>query len=90
MKAKRLTYDYDGCHLCGGHMKEKRIKQDFWIKGKLIVIENVPAGVCSQCGEKVVRAAVGKAVASLIEKPARLRQARTMNVPVLRLAEKIA
>jgi len=47
MKAKRLTYDYDGCHLCGGHMKEKRIKQDFWIKGKLIVIENVPAGVCS-------------------------------------------
>ncbi|HHT9145572.1 MAG TPA: YgiT-type zinc finger protein [Candidatus Wunengus sp. YC61] len=32
----------------------------FWIRGELIVVEDVPAGVCPQCGEKVVNANVGR------------------------------
>ncbi|NIR52664.1 YgiT-type zinc finger protein [candidate division KSB1 bacterium] len=28
-------------------MEEKRVKQDFWIRGNLIVVENIPAGVVS-------------------------------------------
>ncbi|MBI3015168.1 MAG: YgiT-type zinc finger protein [Candidatus Tectomicrobia bacterium] len=39
-------HDYGECHTCGEWMKERRIKQDFWIKGKLIVIEG------SKCGEE--------------------------------------
>ena len=35
------------------------IKQDFWIRGELVVVEDVPAGVCPQCGEKVVKVGVG-------------------------------
>ena len=30
-------YDYGLCHTCGERMKEARVKQDFWIKGKLVV-----------------------------------------------------
>jgi len=39
-------------------MQEKYIKQDFWIRGEFIVVEDVPAGVCPQCGVKVVKANV--------------------------------
>ena len=45
------VYDYGKCHVCDTPMVEKTILQDFWIKNKLIVIENIPAGVCPQCGE---------------------------------------
>ena len=83
-------YDYGLCHTCGERMKEARVKQDFWIKGKLVVVERVPAGVCSRCGERVVRAAVGQVIAELIEGAARRGKARTMSVPVLRFAKKIA
>jgi hypothetical protein len=33
--------DYGKCHLCGEQMQEKRINQEFWLKGMLVVIESV-------------------------------------------------
>ncbi|HEX7722414.1 MAG TPA: YgiT-type zinc finger protein [Pyrinomonadaceae bacterium] len=45
--SKKHYDDYGKCHVCGEQMHEKRISQDFWLKGKLIVIESVPAGVLS-------------------------------------------
>jgi YgiT-type zinc finger domain-containing protein len=60
------NYDYGKCQVCGEQMVERQIKQDFWVKGDLIVIEDVPAGVCPQCGEKVVRADVGRRIATII------------------------
>ncbi len=71
-------------------MEGRQIKQDFWIKEKLIVIEDVPAGVCPQCGEKVVRAEVGQQIATLIGSSRRLRDARTINVPVIHFEEAVA
>jgi YgiT-type zinc finger domain-containing protein len=90
MKSNKSTYDYGGCHICGEPMEERRIKQEFWIKGKLIVIEGVPAGVCPQCGEKVVKAEVGRWIAALIKDSKRLRQTRTIRVPVIKFAKEIA
>jgi YgiT-type zinc finger domain-containing protein len=83
-------YDYGECHICGERMKEKHVKQNFWIKGKLIVIEQVPAGVCPQCGEKVVKTDVRRSIAALAGNSKRLRQARRMGVPVLRFAGEVA
>ncbi len=83
-------YDYGDCHICGERMKERRVKQEFWIRGKLLVIEGVPAGVCPRCGERVVKAEVGRAISALIENSKRRRRARTMRVPVLRFAQQIA
>jgi YgiT-type zinc finger domain-containing protein len=76
-------YKYGKCHVCGQHMREKRVNQTFWIKGKLIVVENVPAGVCPQCGGKVVQAAVGLRIAALLRNRGRDRT-RTISVPVIR------
>jgi YgiT-type zinc finger domain-containing protein len=83
-------YDYGKCHVCGEQMEEKEINQEFWIKGKLIVIEGVPAGVCPQCGEKVVKADVGRQLITLLGKRARLRKARVMSVPVIRFEKRVA
>ena len=83
------VYDYGKCHICGARLEEKSIDQGFWIKGKLIVIEGVPAGVCLQCGEKVVRADVGRRISALVDSK-RLRKARTISVPVMTFAGETA
>jgi HTH-type transcriptional regulator / antitoxin MqsA len=90
MKANRENYNYGKCHVCGEQMIEKQINQDFWIKGKLLVIEDVPAGVCPRCGEKVVKAGVGQQVAALIQNSKRSRKTRTMKVPVISFIKEVA
>ena len=90
MNNHNQNYDYGKCHVCGEQMVEKRIKQDFWLKGKLVVIESVPAGVCPQCGEKTVKADVGRELASLIQNLKHLPKRKTISVPVLRYAKKVA
>lgn len=89
-RERKSVYDYGGCHICGERMEERRITQEFWIKGKLIVIEGVPAGVCPRCGEKVVKADVGRWIAALIADSKRLRKVRMISVPVIRFAKEIA
>jgi len=90
MSNNKSTYDYGKCHVCGEQMEAKRINQDFWLKGKLIVIESVPAGVCPQCGEKIVRADVGRQLATLIQNLRRVPKRRTMTVPVVRYVREVA
>lgn len=86
----KKKYDYGKCHICGERMEEKRIKQDFWLKGELVVIEDVPAGVCPQCGEKVVKADVGRQLAGLLADATRRPTARTISVPVIPYIKEVA
>jgi len=90
MNNNKKKYDYGKCHVCGEQMQEKRINQEFWLKGKLIVIESVPAGVCPQCGEKIVKAEVGRQLAALIQNRRRLPKQKTMSVPVVRYVKEVA
>jgi YgiT-type zinc finger domain-containing protein len=40
------------CHICGSnHFSEELVNETFEIKGKLILVERIPAKVCSRCGE---------------------------------------
>jgi len=79
-----IVYNYGKCEVCNTSLKEKNIHQDFWIKGKLIVIEKVPAGVCPQCGEKVVNAEVGERIAKLLQDSSRINTAPTISVPLIK------
>ncbi len=83
-------YDYGECQVCSTLMVEKMIQQDFWIKGKLIVVENLPTGVCPQCGEKIVTAEVGQQVASLLKDSKRIEKAPTISVPLIKFEKAIA
>lgn len=84
MKKKTINYNYGECEICNTPMKEKLIKQDFWIRGKLIVVEDVPAGVCPKCGEKVVKADVGRWIIKLIENSEWITKAPKISVPKIK------
>ena len=85
MKHKSRKYDYGECEICDAKLVERRIKQDFWIRGKLVVIDNVPAGVCPRCGAKVVQSQVGKRIAMILESPRKWSKASVISVPVVEL-----
>ncbi len=84
LKTKNSNYDYGECEMCDTPMQERYIKQDFWIRGELIVIDRVLAGVCPQCGEKVVKADIGHHIAELLGNPERIATAPRISVPVIR------
>jgi len=75
-------YDYGECHNCGTRIEERRVKQDLWIKGKLLIVEDVPAGVCPQCGARVVNADVGHRILDIIAHHKEQQKVRTIAVPV--------
>ncbi|TVL98772.1 MAG: hypothetical protein CV087_20510 [Candidatus Brocadia sp. WS118] len=84
MKRKESGYNYGECEICNNHTQEKLVKQDFWIRGGLVVVEDVPAGVCPQCGEKVVKAEVGQRIAKLIENSERIAKAPRIFVAAIK------
>jgi YgiT-type zinc finger domain-containing protein len=43
---------YADCSYCGGEVMERIIDYDYRRETHLMVVSNVPAGVCGQCGEK--------------------------------------
>jgi len=84
MRKKSAVYDYGECEICNTPLQGKLIKQDFWIRGKLIVVEDVPAGVCPKCGEKVAKADVGRRILRLIENSDRIAKAPRISVPKIK------
>ncbi len=45
------------CEFCGGQTAKKKVKRRHWLQGKLYLVENVDAEVCTQCGERYFHAA---------------------------------
>ncbi|TKB78570.1 MAG: YgiT-type zinc finger protein [Nitrospira sp.] len=83
-------YDYGKCHVCGGKMESKRISLDLRIRKRLLIVERVPAGVCSQCGEKVVNASVGRQLATLVAGAGKKRPTKKTTVPVIAFTADVA
>jgi HTH-type transcriptional regulator / antitoxin MqsA len=71
------------CAICSGVLKEEVTKMELWVDGKLIVIEDVPAKVCENCGEKYFSAKVSKQIDVLLESTGEVK--RKLEVPVFSL-----
>ena len=70
-----MTYP---CNICKGKLEETLTTYTQWFEGRLIVIENVPASVCTQCGEVYYDPDVVEQVQSIIwsgETPLRVIEA---------------
>ncbi len=80
---KESLYDYGECEICDTPLREQRIKQDFWIQGDLIVVDNIVAGVCPQCGAKVVPAETGRQLGELFGNAERIASAPRISVPLI-------
>ena len=76
---KRSHERYEQCE-CGGKVVEKTVTVDLRIDGKLFEFENVPVGVCQECGERVYKGPVLEQLERLAR--GKLRPKRTMKVPV--------
>jgi len=46
------------CEFCGGNTIKKTVKRSHWLKGRLYIVENVEAEVCTECGERYFHAMV--------------------------------
>ena len=84
MSAKEI---YGDCHYCSGAVEEQKVRVDFWWEGKLYLLEDVPAGVCKQCGEKCFTAKASKAMNELVKSKV---VERVLEVPVKRFKEAYA
>ncbi len=78
---------YADCTYCGGEVVEQTIDYDYRRQKHLMVVSNVPAGVCRQCGEKYFKPDILKKMDSLYhgiferhEKPQ-----RTLTIPAVSL-----
>lgn len=68
------------CEYCGGEIVEKRVTLHRKVKGNYVLIENVPAGVCSECGTRYFAANVLKTIEESVH--GRKRADREVVVPV--------
>ena len=73
------------CPICGGKLELKKITHPQKYQDKVIVLENVPAEVCRQCGEVLLSPEVAKKMQKLVWSEAKPK--RTLQVPVYDLTE---
>lgn len=46
------------CEFCGEQTAKKKVKRQHWLHGRLYIVENVEAEVCSECGERYFHATI--------------------------------
>ena len=76
-------WDGETCEYCGGRIVEKRVDLHRRVKGKHVLVENVPAGVCVKCGTRYYAANVLKTVEETIRR--RRKAEHKVLVPVYSL-----
>ena len=83
-----MKSDYAKCHFCGGAVEERIQIQEPRRNDRFILIENVPMGVCGQCGERYILPDVAGQINRLLEH--RTDPEKTVEVPVLGFERKVA
>ncbi len=76
--------EFEDCSYCGGRVAERKVqKVCYWGEKITAIMDNVPTGVCEQCGEKYYRASVLKQ----IEKKVKNRRKMSMiKIPLVKYA----
>lgn len=76
-------WEGERCEYCDGLIVEKRVDLPRKVEGKYVLIENVPAGVCTECGMRYYAANVLKIIEEIIH--GRQKAEREVLVPVYSL-----
>lgn len=79
-----MNKNYSDCFYCGGEVVERRVPREIRWKGQLLVFEDVPMGVCSQCGEKFLLPEVAKSIDHILQ--VQMKPAKVIQVPVYEYA----
>lgn len=76
---KKVTR-YGRCENCGGSVLEKYLTLDRRFHGKLYEFENVPVGVCKDCGQRVYKGPVLEQMERMTQNKTRIK--KIIRVPV--------
>lgn len=76
-------WDGERCEYCRGTIRERKTELSRRIKRKYIVLENVPTGVCVECGTRYYSANVLKSIEETIA--GHRKATREVRVPVYSL-----
>ena len=77
------------CEFCGGQTVQRRIKKQHWFHKQLYVIEDVPAEVCQECGERYFYAKVLDQIDHLLQTEHRVKarlQVEVVSLPNMAVA----
>lgn len=64
----------DQCEYCSGEVREGLIRAKFNFKDETVFIDNVPAWVCSKCGEQYFDAPVYKKLEDIAKQRDRIKK----------------
>lgn len=69
------------CHFCGlEEAHQELVDETFRINGKLVLVEKIPAEVCSRCGEVIFNAKTAEKVRILVQGRTEPTRARKVDV----------
>jgi len=71
---------YSDCFYCGGIVEERLMPRELRWQERLFIFENVPMGVCKQCGEKFLVPEVAKSIDRMLQE--KKKPTKTVQVPV--------
>ena len=71
------------CEFCEGQTLKKKVKKQHWLRGKLYIVENVEAEICSECGERYFHAKTLDDIDDLLEREHKVKE--HVNVEVVSL-----
>jgi YgiT-type zinc finger domain-containing protein len=71
------------CARCGSETERRKVKKQHWHKGRLYLIENVDAEVCTECGERYYHARTLDKLDALVEGEHEVKE--VLSVEVLRV-----
>ena len=76
-------WDGETCEYCGHDVVERHVTIHREVKGKHVLIEHVPAGVCPHCGARFFAANVLKTIQESLR--GRKKATREVSVPIYSL-----
>ena len=71
----------DRCDLCGGELSAGTTSLEIWRDEELVVLRDIPADVCQQCGEAYLSPEVSEKLDRFLEEYPQHRPQRYIPVP---------
>jgi len=88
-KGKEMNDITDRCDLCGGELRPGKTTLEIWRGEELLIIKDVSADVCQQCGEAYISAEISEKLDRFLAEHQRYRPERYIAVPQYSAAQAV-
>ena len=82
-----MTTTRDLCDLCGGELVPGKTSVELWHGEELLVLRDIPADVCAECGEAYLSPEVSERIDAFLETYHQCRPQRYIPVPEFTAAQ---